>query len=193
MTTVSPGFDKDARSHRLSAGSWLGVAYLSGSTTPSMSHWFPYLPLDFGQRSVLQPPVGEEELFMRIITHLGKPLLDGKDMLEVLAESRSVCFAQKQETALQWFLLHQKTLCSQPWNPHGCQVRAISQCLSVMKGFHHTAWPERAQAELAMAPFIPGPQTQQHSAGTALPGVEETLQLSVPAQLGTAREGRAIL
>lgn len=56
VTTVSPGFDKDACSHRLSAGSWLGVAYLSGSTTPSMSHWFPYLPLDFGQRSVLQPP-----------------------------------------------------------------------------------------------------------------------------------------
>lgn len=131
---------------------------------------------------------------MRIITHLGKPLLDGKDMLEVLAESRSVCFAQNQETALQWFLLHQKTLCSQPWNPHGCQVRAISQCLSVMKGFHHTAWPERAQAELAMAPFIPGPQTQQHSAGTALPGVEETLQLSVPAQLGNSpgRKGHPV-
>lgn len=44
-----------------------------------------------------------------------------------------------------------------------------------------------------MAHYCPGPQTQQHSAGTALPGAEGTLQLSVPAQLGTAQGGRAIL
>lgn len=44
-----------------------------------------------------------------------------------------------------------------------------------------------------MAHYCPGPQTQKHSAGTALPVAEGRLQLSVPAQLGTAQGGRAIL
>lgn len=107
--------------------------------------------------------LGKEELFIRIITHLGVRLR----LTERWARSPSriqaslLCSASGSCTPMGPFA--SETLCSQPCDPRGCQVRAVSQCLSLMKGFNHTAWPERHMLISVMAHYCPGPQTQQHS------------------------------
>lgn len=156
--TTSPELDKDACSLEAPATSGIlaGVALCQAAPLPVCHTGFLISTWTLDRDQYCRHR-GKEGLLMRIFTHLGEPPVDRKDRLKAPAESRPVCFAQNQEAALQWIPLHQKTLCSQPCDPRGCQVRAVSQCLSVMKGFNHTAWPERAHAELGNGPLLPWP------------------------------------
>lgn len=55
-----------------------------------------------------------------------------------------------------------------------------------MKGFNHSAWPERAHAELGNGPLLPWPPDTAAQHWHCCATSTGTLQLSVPAQLGTS-------
>lgn len=143
VTTAWPGLDKDACSLEAPASSWS----LARSCLFVRQHHSQCVTVVSLSPHGLWTEISTANTWVRRSCLWGsldtwaRPQL--KDRLEAPAESRPVCFAQNQEAALQWIPLHQTILCSQPCDSCGCQVRAVSQCLSLMKGFNHVAWPER--------------------------------------------------